>query len=71
MKIIQPFEDNAGYKRIVEVLSSNRYGLTREAISEKTGVTMGGTLSGMLKALVQNMYSGRVQRVATLEELFG
>ena len=48
------FADNAGYKRIVEVLSSNRYGLTREAISEKTGVTMGGTLSGMLKALVQS-----------------
>lgn len=48
------FADNEGYRRIVEVLSGNRYGLTREAISEKTGVSLGGTLSEMLKALVQS-----------------
>ena len=48
------FADNTNYRRIVEVLSGNRYGLTREAISEKSGVALGGTLSGMLKALVQS-----------------
>jgi hypothetical protein len=48
------FADNAGYRRIVEVLSGNRYGLTREAISTKTEIALGGSLSNMLKALVQS-----------------
>ena len=48
------FADNAGYRRIVEVLSGNRYGLTRETISAKAGIALGGSLSNMLKALVQS-----------------
>lgn len=48
------FADNAGYRRIVEILSTNRYGLTRETISSKAKIALGGTLSNMLKALVQN-----------------
>lgn len=48
------FADHVGFRRIVETLSGNRYGLTRDAISEKTGVAKGGTLSNMLKALVQS-----------------
>lgn len=48
------FADNAGYRRIIEVLSRNRYGLTRETISAKAEVALGGTLSNMLKALVQS-----------------
>ncbi len=48
------FADNEGYRRIVEVLGCNRYGLTREVISEKAGVSLGGTLSNMLKSLVQS-----------------
>lgn len=45
------------------MLSRNRYGLTRERVAEEAGITPGGTLSKMLKALVQ--------RVVTLDELFG
>lgn len=48
------FSDNEGYRRIVEVLSRNRYGLTRESIAEQAGISMGGTLSNMLKALVKS-----------------
>lgn len=36
------FADNAGYRRIVETLSENRYGLTREALAEKAGIALGG-----------------------------
>lgn len=48
------FADSAGYRRIVEVLSRNRYGLTRETISAKAEIALGGTLSNMLKVLVQS-----------------
>ena len=48
------FADNEGYRRIVEVLSGNRYGLTRDVLAEKAGLKTGGTLSDMLKALVKN-----------------
>lgn len=48
------FADNEGYRRIVEVLSVNRYGLTRDALAEKVGMKTGGTLSDMLKALVKS-----------------
>lgn len=48
------FADNEGYKRIVEALSENRYGMTREAVAQKAGITIGGTLSKMLKALVKS-----------------
>lgn len=119
------FADNEGYRRIVEVLSGNRYGLTRDVLAEKVGMKTGGTLSDMLIdradrvmnlcemkfsqddfaiskdyderlrrkivrlqeetggkrnvqvtlvttfGLKKNMYSSRVQRVVTLEDLFG
>ena len=48
------FADNVGYRRIVEVLAGNRFGLTREAIAQKAGITLGGSLTNMLKALVQS-----------------
>lgn len=48
------FADNVGYRRIVEVLAGNRFGLTREVISQKAGITLGGSLTNMLKALVQS-----------------
>ena len=48
------FADNEGYRRIVEALSSNRYGLTRDVIAQKSGISLGGTLSNMLKALVKS-----------------
>ena len=48
------FADNEGYRRIVEVLSGNRYGLTREVLAKKADISLGGTLSNMLKALVKN-----------------
>ena len=48
------FADNESYRRIVEVLSVNRYGLTRDALAEKVGMKTGGTLSDMLKALVKS-----------------
>ena len=48
------FADNNNYRRIVEVLSGNRYGLTRDTIAEKAEIAVGGTLSNMLKALVQS-----------------
>lgn len=48
------FADNEGYRRIVEALSANRYGLTRESIAQKGGIALGGTLSKMLKALVKS-----------------
>ena len=49
--------------RIVEVLSRNRYGLPRENVAEEAGITPGGMLSKMPTALVE--------RVMTLDELFG
>jgi len=48
------FADNEGYRRIVEALSANRYGLTRESIAQKGDIALGGTLSNMLKALVKS-----------------
>lgn len=48
------FADNEGYRRIVEVLSENRYGMTRETVAQKAGIAPGGTLSKMLKALVKS-----------------
>ena len=48
------FADNAGYRRIVEILSKNRYGLTREKVAAEAGIALGGTLSKMLKALVKS-----------------
>ena len=48
------FADNNQYRKIVELLSRNRYGLQREAIAEGTGIAIGGTLSKMLKALVKS-----------------
>lgn len=48
------FANNAHYRKIVELLSRNRYGMQREAIAEGTDITMGGTLSKMLKALVKS-----------------
>lgn len=48
------FADNTGYRRIVEALSENRFGLTRDSIAQKASIALGGTLSNMLKALVQS-----------------
>lgn len=48
------FADNENYRKIVEALSGLRYGATRERISNITGISEGGTLSAMLKALVKS-----------------
>jgi len=39
-------------KRIVKFLSTRRSGFTREEIAKKTGITQGGSLTNMLKALI-------------------
>ena len=48
------FAHDDGYRKIVEVLSENRYGLTREVVAERAGISLGGTLSDMLKGLVKS-----------------
>ena len=48
------FAHDDGYRKIVEVLSENRYGLTREVVAERAGLSLGGTLSDMLKGLVKS-----------------
>ena len=48
------FSDNENYRKIVEALSGLRYGATREQISKATGISEGGTLSAILKALVKS-----------------
>lgn len=48
------FADNENYKKIVEALSRNRYGITRETIAKETGIAQGGSFSNMLKALVNS-----------------
>ncbi len=48
------FADNDGYRRIVEVLGRNRYGLTREKVAAEADIALGGTLSKMLRALVKS-----------------
>ena len=48
------FADNENYKKIVEALSRNRYGITRETIARETGIAQGGSFSNMLKALVNS-----------------
>lgn len=48
------FADNQNYRKIVECLASLRYGATRPQISEQTGITEGGNLSSMLKALIKS-----------------
>lgn len=45
------FGDNEKYRKIVEILSKNRGGATREQIAEKMEMSSGGTLSAMLKSL--------------------
>ena len=48
------FANNETYRKIVELLARNRYGLNRETISKETKIKIGGTLSKMLKALVKS-----------------
>ena len=48
------FGDNENYRKIVETLSTLRYGATREQISKSAGISEGGTLSTMLKSLVKS-----------------
>lgn len=45
------FGDKDKYRTIVEALSKSRSGLTRDQISDKSGIASGGDLSEMLKAL--------------------
>lgn len=45
------FGDKDKYRTVVEALSKSRYGLTREQISDKSGIASGGDLSNLLKAL--------------------
>lgn len=42
------------YEKIIEALSSRSYGLTRNEVSEKTGIANGGGLSLQLKALEES-----------------
>ena len=48
------FADNNNYRKIVESLAVLRYGATRSQISQATGISEGGGLSTMLKALVKS-----------------
>lgn len=48
------FGDNDKYRKIVEILSKNRHGSTREQIAESIGMSSGGTLSVMLKSMVKS-----------------
>ncbi len=43
-------------KRIVKFLSTRRSGYTQEQIARKTGISQGGTLSNMLKALIASEF---------------
>lgn len=45
------FGDKEKYRTVVEALSKTRQGLTREQISDKSGIASGGELSEILKAL--------------------
>lgn len=45
------FGDNYKFKKIVEFLSKKRYGATQDEISKGVGITRGGSLSEMIKAL--------------------
>lgn len=48
------FGDNEKYRKIVEFLSKNRVGATREQIAAEMEMSSGGTLSAMLKSLVKS-----------------
>lgn len=48
------FDNNDSYRKIIESLAKNRYGITRETIASETEIASGGTLSQMLKALVKS-----------------
>lgn len=48
------FGENDKYQKIVEFLSKNRYGATQDEIANAVGMSRGGTLSKMIKALVKS-----------------
>lgn len=48
------FGDNDKYRKIVEFLSKNRYGATQDEIAKAVGMSRGGSLSNMIKALVKS-----------------
>lgn len=55
------FRNSTQYFRVAEALSEKRYGMTREEISQKTGLAANGTLTKILKDLTD---SGFVRREA-------
>lgn len=48
------FGENDKYQKVVEFLSKNRYGATQDEIANAVGMSHGGTLSKMIKALVKS-----------------
>lgn len=48
------FGENDKYQKVVEFLSKNRYGATQDEIANAVGMSRGGTLSKMIKALVKS-----------------
>ena len=48
------FGENDKYQKIVEFLSKSRYGATQDEIANAVGMSRGGTLSKMIKALVKS-----------------
>ncbi len=59
------FNGDAKYVRIVEALSKNRYGLSRDEISEKAKVPNNGKLSQMLQDLLD---SGFIAKKVAIDE---
>lgn len=48
------FGENDKYQKVVEFLSKSRYGATQDEIANAVGMSRGGTLSKMIKALVKS-----------------
>lgn len=71
------FSNDPKYVRIVEILSKNRYGLTRNAISKKSGIPTNGALSNILQNLMDSgfitesiSFSNRKEKIYQLSDFY-
>lgn len=52
------------YQKVVSLLATRHYGFTRDEISEKCGISMGGGLSDMLKSLIDSDFIAKYTPIA-------
>ncbi len=71
------FSNDPRYIKIVELLSKNRYGLSRTSISKKSGISANGSLTNILQDLIDSgfitenvSYSNRKENIYQLSDFY-